>query len=268
MGQALELLSFNDTDAPAAFAAMGNNTGNSNVIRNASANSKIHLLTAWGNATGQAINVRIRSPLMHDNQQGIRLHIRVDTPQPLLDPKMPTRLYPQDTLLIEDQSITADVGTNVHMFSMLVYYEDLPGVAANLVSPEYVLSKREHTMTTENGVTVVGDGSYSGEEAINFELNQFKANTYYALTGYTCSVDGGSIRWRGVATGNLGVGGPAAADDAAGVVNWFVWLSERSGKPCIPVFNSADMDAVLIDATQDEGDANILVTSFFHQLRP
>lgn len=268
MGIALELLSFNDTDAPTAFAAMGNNTGNSNIIRAASATSKVHLLTAWGNATGQAINVRARSPLLHDNQQGLRFHIQVDNVNCLLDPKMPTRLYTQDTLLIESQSIVADAATNVHMFSMLVFYEDLPGISANLVSPEYLMSKRETTMASENTLATTTTGDYGGEEAITIELNQFKANTWYALSGYTCDVNAGTIRYRGVDTGNLGVGGPANADDGFFTMNFFVWLAERSGKPCIPVFNSANAGAVLIDATQDEGGVDVLVTSFYHQLRP
>ena len=268
MGIALELLSFNDTDAPAAFAAMTANTGNSATVRNASANSKILLLTAWGNATGQAINVRVRSPLLHDNQQGLRFHIQVDNPTPLLDPKMPVLLFPQDALLVENQSITADAGTNVHLFSMLVFYEDLPGVAANLVSPDYVMSRRVQEMANENTLATTATGDYGGEEAITAEINQFKANTYYALTGYTSSVMAGAIGFRGVDTGNLRVGGPAHATELALTVNFFTWLSERSGKPCIPAFNSANMAGVLIDATQDEGGADVLVTQFYHQLRP
>ncbi len=267
MPQALELITFNDTDAPAAFAAMGNNTGNSNVIRNASANSKIFMLTCWGMATGQAINVRVRSPLMHDNQQGLRFHIQVNNVAVLQDPKFPEQFFPQDTLLVEDQSIVADGAANVHGFSMLVYYEDLPGVSANLVSPDYLASRTVKKMASENTIATAATGDYSGEEAITAELNQFKANTYYALAGYTCDVTGGSIRWRGVDTGNLGVGGPAEADDPFFTMNFFIWLSERSGKPCIPTFNSANAAAVLIDATQDEGGADILVTSFYHQLR-
>jgi len=265
--QAMELLSFSQTDAPAAFAAMTNCTGNSNVIRNASANSKIHLLTCWGNATGQAVNVRIRSPLMHDNQQGLRFHVQVDGVACLLDPKYPQRLYPQDTLAVEIQSITADLATNVHLFNMLVYYEDLPGISANLITPDYLAAKTESKMSGENTIATTATGDYGGEAAITATLNQYKANTYYALAGYTCSVDAGAIRWRGVDSGNLGVGGPASADDNYFTSNFFVWLSERSGKPCIPVFNSANSAAVLIDATQDEGGADVLVSHFWHQLR-
>lgn len=267
MPQAMELLTFNDTDAPAAFAAMTNNTGNSNIVRNASANSKIHLLTAWGMATGQAVNVRVRSPLMHDNQQGLRFVLLVAQPAVLLDPKIPTELFPQDTLGVEIQSITADAGTNVHVFSMLVYYQDLPGISANLVSPDYVASKTAHKMTGENNIATTATGDYGGEEAITAELNQFKANTYYALTGYTVDLFVATVRWRGVDTGNLGVGGPGAADDPFFTQNFFTWLSERSGKPCIPAFNSANAAAVLVDACQDEAGANIAVTQIFHQLK-
>lgn len=267
MGAALELVSFLDVDAPAAFAAMTNNTGNSNVVRNASANSKIWMLTCWGNATGQAINVRVRSPLMHDNQQGLRFHVQVDNLGVLQSPEYPQQLYPQDALLVEDQSIVADGAANVHMFSMLVYYEDLPGISANLVTPDYVKARYESKMATENTIATTATGDYGGEEAINAELDQFKANRWYALLGYTVSVDGGSVRYRGADVGNLGIGGPAESDDPFFTAFFFSWLSDKSGKPCIPSFNSANRAAVLIDATQDEAGADILVTSMFALLR-
>lgn len=265
MGVALELLSFFDLDAPAAFAAMTNCTGNSNTVRNASANSKVLLLTAWAKAVGAINTFRIRSPLLHDNQQGIRFTTAVSDPAVMLDPSFPTQLFPQDALLIEDQS--ADAGTNIHILSMLVYFEDLPGVAANLVSSDYVRSRGEARMSGENTLALGTAGDYSGEEAINAELDQMKANRYYALLGYTLQPVCGTIRWRGVDTGNLGVGGPGAADDPFFTQNFFVWLSERSGKNCIPVFNSANRAAILIDGVQDEGGVDPTVASQFMLLR-
>lgn len=267
MGKALELVSFYDLDAPAAFAAMTNATGNSNVVRNASANSKIFLLTCWGTATGQAILVRIRSPLMHDNQQALRFQIPVDNQGVLLDPNVPQQLFPQDALLVESQSVVADAATNVHLFSMLLYYEDLPGISANLISPDYLKANYVALMNSENTISTAATGDYGGEVAINATLDQFKANTYYALLGYWPSLEAGSVRYRGVDTGNLGVGGPAEIDDPFFSSRFFIWLSERSGKACIPAFNSANRAAVLVDATQDEGGADPIVTSFFAQLR-
>jgi hypothetical protein len=153
------------------------------------------------------------------------------------------------------------------MFSILLYYTDLPGVAANLVSPDYVNAKTVTGLASENTLATTTNGDYGGEESVTAELNLWKANTYYALVGYTTSIMVGSIRYRGVDTGNLGVGGPGNSTELWLTSQWFIWLSQESGLPCIPVFNSANMASVLIDATQDEGGADNLVTSFWYQLR-
>jgi hypothetical protein len=192
----------------------------------------------------------------------------VDRPQPLINPQYSVPLIPQDTLSVEIQQMTADLGTNVHMFNLLIYYEDLPGVSANLVSPDYVKAKTVTYMTGENTLALDTSGNYSGEEAVTAEINQWKANTYYALLGYTTNIDCGAIRFRGVDTGNLGVGGPGNSLFQEMTSKFFVWLSKESGKACIPAFNSANMAAVLIDGTQDEGGVDPTVTHFWAQLRP
>jgi len=99
-------------------------------------------------------------------------------------------------------------------------------------------------------------------------------NKDYALLGYLVApvagqTDGGAacVRWRGADTGNLGVGGPACDTDPFITMRWFVWLSEQSGLPCIPVFNSANRAGILLDAAQDENGLDILVTSIFAQLK-
>jgi hypothetical protein len=121
-------------------------------------------------------------------------------------------------------------------------------------------------MVSENTIATGTTADWAGEEAITAELNQFKANVNYALMGYTVDVQGGAVRWRGVFSSQFGIGGPADPDDPFFTANFFVWLSERSGKACVPVFNAADAAAVLIDASQDEGGVDLLVTQFFHQL--
>ena len=102
-----------------------------------------------------------------------------------------------------------------------------------------------------------------------------KANTDYALVGYLVSpVAGqtvgecGCVRWRGVDTGNLGVGGPGSDTDRWLTSQWFLWLSERTGLPLVPVFNSANRAGILLDIAQDENGVDVLVTSIFAELKP
>jgi hypothetical protein len=75
------------------------------------------------------------------------------------------------------------------------------------------------------------------------------------------------VRWRGVDTGNLGVGGPGTDLLKELTQKWFIWLSERTGLPCIPVFNSANRAGILLDASQDENGLDVIVNSIFVELK-
>ena len=123
-------------------------------------------------------------------------------------------------------------------------------------------------MGNENTIATGTAGGWSGEEAINAEFDNFKAHTDYALMGYIVSAECLAVRWRGSDTGNLGVGGPGNIAPQFGTNNWFVDLSDRYGMPLIPVFNSANKSAILIDAAQDENGTDVTVTSIFAQLTP
>lgn len=265
MGAALELIGFNDTDLPVAFGALANNTGNSNTIRNAPFERKVYLLTLWVNfaVVGET---RVRSPKLHDNVQGLRFAVQANVPEPLLDPMFKQILIPQDTLVIEGQA--ADAATDVNALFLVLFYEDLPGTQARLGMPEFVKSKMVHVVTVENTLATTATGDWGGEEAINAEFDLLKANTDYALVGYQCQEAGGAIRWRGADVGNLGIGGPASIDEVTLTARWFTWLSERSGLPCIPIFNSANRAGVLIDASQDDTGTDITVNSIFCELKP
>jgi hypothetical protein len=80
------------------------------------------------------------------------------------------------------------------------------------------------------------------------------------------SAECAAVRWLGVDTGNLGVGGPGALESKGLTARWFVALSERFNLPLIPVFNSANKAGILIDAAQDENGADVTVTSIFAEL--
>ena len=265
MGMALELVAAFDLDAAAAFGAMTVATGNSFTIRNAPLNTKVYLATMWFDAA-IAAQVRVRSPRLHDNVQGLRFSVPINDPGPLFSPMVKQILQPQDTLVVEDQA--ADAATDVHQLGMLVYYEDLPGVQARLARPEFVVAHMQHTVTVENTITTTATGDYGGEEALNAEFDLLKANTDYALIGYTVSARCGNVRWRGADTGNLGVGGPGSVDDQSLTSGWFIWLAQMSGLACIPIFNSANRAGILLDATQDDAGADVTVNSILVELKP
>lgn len=262
---ALELITGFVTAPSTTFTAWTLASGNSLTIRNAPLETNIRLLSAWADQQ-TAGNLRIRSPRLHDNVQGIRLLAVASEVEPLLPMYGAQKLISQDTLTIE-QTGSATAG-DIETGAILVYYDQLPGIDARFLSPEDVNQRTVNLVGQENSLATGTTGGYSGEESIVAEFDNFKANTDYALLGYLVSAECASIRWRGTDTGNLGVGGPGNELRKQLTANWFVALSHAFGIPLIPVFNSANKNAILIDAAQDENGTDVIVTSIFAQLAP
>lgn len=270
-GPAMELLTGFVTAPSTAQTALTMATGNSLTIRNAALSSKVNLLTAWTDNQLRGI-LRIKSPKLHDNVQGIRLGVNANIVQPLIDPTFLQPLFPQDTLTV-DLSGSA-TGGDLETACLLVRYDDIPGPSGRFIGLQELKSRGVNEISIENSLATGTGGGYTGEEAINADFDMFKANTDYALVGYLLSpvagqTDGGCacVRWRGVDTGNLGVGGPGTDLLKELTQKWFVWLTERTGFPCIPVFNSANRAGILLDAAQDENGLDVIVNSIFVELK-
>lgn len=270
-GPALELLTGFVTAPDTTQTALTMAAGNSLTIRNAALNSPVKLMSTWVDAQLRGI-LRIRSPKMHDNVQGIRFATIASEVQPLMDCAFPQLLYPQDVLTV-DLSGSA-TGGDIETACLLVRYDDLPGQSARLIDSPTLKQRMVNVVTVENTLTTGTAGGYSGEEALNADFDLLKANTDYALIGYQVSPVAGQtvgecacVRWRGADTGNLGVGGPGTDTDRWLTHRWFAYLSERSGLPCIPVFNSANRAGVLVDAAQDENGLDVIVTSILAELK-
>lgn len=251
--------------APGAGAAWTLATGDSLTLRAGLADRGIWLLNMWGD-NQVAGRIRVTSPQLHDNVEGLQQQVPISIVRPLLPMGFPQRLYPQDTLAV-NQSGSAVAG-DIESGSLLVLYDDLPGANARFIDPAE-LSRRfiEYMVVVNTLATGVG-GGYTGEEAINAEDDQWKANQDYALVGYLVDIECCTIGWRGSDTSNYRVGGPGAEDAAQITANWFVDLSRAHGRALIPVFNAANKGSILIDAVQDENGADVTVSSIFARLAP
>jgi len=265
MGSALEIITGRVVAPGTTFTDWTMAVGDSLTIRNAPLEKRVLLLQAW--ADNQAAGtLRIKSTKLHDNTEGIRLNITPGDPQPLLADGYPQVLVPQDTLTVQHTG-SATAG-DIEQGSLLIWYEDLPGAAARFITPDELKRRMVHVFTVENTLSLGTAGGYSGEEAINAEFDLFKANTDYALLGYIVSVECCSVGWRGSDVGNLRVGGPGDEVNRHITRNWFVRLSQAYGLPLIPVFNSANKSAIMIDGAQDENGADTTVTSIMAELTP
>jgi len=260
---AFELITGFVTAPSTTLTALTMAAGNSLTIRNTNNAGAIGLVQAW--ADNQAAGtLRIMSPRLHDNVQNLRLGVFASEVYPLLPAQPQQLLVSQDTLAASlSGSATA---SDIETACMLIYYESLPGIEARLIDPTELNRRMINLMSVENTLALGTAGGYSGQEAINAEYDQMKANTDYALIGYIVSAECACIRWQGADTGNLGVGGPGHDTNRNVTRSWFLDLSEATGVPLIPVFNSANKNGILIDGAQDENGTDVTVQSIFAEL--
>lgn len=265
MGQGLELITGYTAAPGATVTALTVSAGNSFTVRNARLDSKVRLLQAWAKSQTAGI-LRIRSPNLHDGVQGIRLNTVVSEVKPLLPYQLAQPLVPQDDLTVEMTGSV--VGGDLEWGALLVHYEDLPGIEGRYIDAPTLMQRMVNIFTVSNAITAGAGGSYTGEEAITAEYDQWKAGRDYALLGYLVTAECAAVRWRGVDTGNLGVGGPGDELGADVTRSWFVDLARKHGAKMIPVFNAANKDGILVDVAQDEDATAVTVTTILGELSP
>jgi len=88
------------------------------------------------------------------------------------------------------------------------------------------------------------------------------------LLGYRVDVRCTVVRWLGIDTGNLGVGGPGEPSIGDVTANWFALHAINQNLPLIPVFNSANKFGITTDIMQDQAAAVVTLTSIMVELAP
>lgn len=260
---ALELISGRFPASAAADSDITMASGDSLTIRNAAQDSNIWLVQVWGDSD-QDTEVRIRSPMLHDNVDGIRLKVEAGQIDPLLPDFVIQRLFPQDTLTVNNADAIGS--TNFLTYHMLVYYENLPGIDARFIDLQTLREKARHVTVIRNSLALTASSNYTGAEAINADVDLLRANTDYAILGYLVDTPIGAVRYRGVDFGSLGIGGPGNVMDRDMTANWFLKLTGFTGIPLIPVFNSANKAGVQIDGLMGETGGTVEVSTIVAQL--
>ena len=260
-GIGLEVISGAATAPGATLTAWTLATGDSLQIRSANVTAKTAIISAW--AFNQVAGVmRIRSPRLHDNVQGMRFRVSATDSEPLFpnsgDGGFMQPVIPQD-LLIAEQSGSGVAG-QIEGGSFLVYYQDLPSINGRFTDWPTLQKNGVNLMGQEVSITTGTTVAYTGSVAINSTNDNFKANTDYALLGAIVDTRVLTVRVKGIDTGNLGVGIPGEPTQRHVGSNWFLRLSLSTGLPCIPVFNSQNKAAILVDAFGNQAAITTVVT--------
>ncbi len=263
MGKGLEVLGGQVTAPGTTLTAWTMNSGNSLTIRNGAVGSDIKLINMWTKNQTDGI-LRVKSPMMHDNVQGYRAQAQSAISQSVWPVGYGQNLKPQDILSAE-QTGSATAG-DIEIGALLVYYDNLPGIDSRLIGTAELKGRMLNMLTVQNTLATGTSGGWSGEEAINADFDVLKANTDYAILGYVVETLAGSVRWRGADLGNLGVGGPCDPNNNDYQARYFVNLTEKTGIDLIPVFNSANKGALLMDSHQDENGTDVIVSTILAEL--
>lgn len=240
MGTALELVAGRAVNPGATPTALTADTGNTFAVRAFSPATPAFLEDVWAHEATPGI-IRVRSPRMHDNVQGLRLRVPLVTAVALMPDEAKQVLYPQDQLVVE---ITGG-GAETDVAVLQVYYSDLPGTSARLALWEQVAPRILSILTNEvavAGAATVGD--WSGGTPLNTTFDLLKANVDYAVLGYEVSASVAAVALSGPDTGNLRVGGPGTTDPLE-TRDYFVRQSRAMGTPHIPIINAANKGATL-----------------------
>lgn len=263
VGVALDLVSGFVTAPGATLTGLTMAAGDSLTVRQAQNAKNIRLLNFWG-TNKVAGAVRVRSPRMHDNIQGIRALTLVGNGMPLMPWAWTQPLYSQDNLIVE-QSGSA-VGGAIEQTSMLVYYDAIDGSSGAFISPDEVRKRGVNMMTVRTTHAFGAGGGYTGQVALNSTDDNGKMGKSYAILGYKVSAQCGAIAYRGVDTGNLRAGGPGIITNQDITESWFMKLSNMYQLPLVPVINWANKAGIFVDGTQDDGAAAVTLQTYLVEL--
>jgi hypothetical protein len=265
MGTAIDTISGFVTAPGATLTGWTPGLGDTLQIRNSNPAKRTLLLEIWAH-NQSAGTLRVRSPKLHDNVQGIRANVvpaQVDFWLPFPISQL---LYPQD-ILIAEQSGSATAG-QIESGGMLVYYEDLPGVAGRFIDGPGLQKRGVNVVNVELALTPGALGGYSGQLALNAQFDLLQANTDYAVVGYVVSARCATVAVRGPDTGNLRCSGPGEPGKKDQTCEWFWKLSQWTGIPLCPIINSANKGGTFTDCVQNQAATAVTVNWIMVQLAP
>lgn len=220
-----------------ATAAAGDSLG----VRSFKDSGFARLENVYLQGTTPPRRVRLLSPRLHDNVTGISFQALENPTEFLLPGELTQPLYSSDVLIAQmDAAASSDT-----VAALFTYYSDLPGIAADLRTWDQIKGRILDIKTIEVDVTSSATIGAWSDTVITTTENQLKANYEYALLGVEESAVVLCVGLKGVATGNLRVCAPGASPTLR-LTDYFVYMTQQTGLPHIPVFQANDRAATFV----------------------
>jgi hypothetical protein len=224
---------------PIALAATG---GDSLTIRSTNGQSKGHIeaIICASNAAGQKF--RITSPLLHDNVTGLTIFSNENPSPYLLPAEISVDVNSQDTILAYGACAAA---TTITM-GIVVAYDDLRGAQADLYRWSDISPNVKSIKAIEVSLGAIAVGAWT-DTLVTATENQLHADSSYAVLGYDTNVGVDIVGVKGIATSNLRMCGPGPGS-SLDISSYFIYQSEQSNRPYIPVFQANDRNSFYVSA--------------------
>lgn len=262
MGMALDTVGGRVTNPSTTITAYTPNTNDGFNVRAFNLGDLAAVISVWGLGATAGIQ-QLRSPRLHDTTRGMRHKLLAGDSRPVYSRGAIQPLYPQDTLTFEASGGASETDSG----AFLAFYQNLPGVSANLITLEQMRSRFVNYTTVETTHTTGATlGDWSGSVAINTAPYLLKANTDYAVLGFDTDTTITSVAISGPDTGNLRCGSPGTSIRTA-TREWFSDLNRWTGLPTIPVINAANGGGTFIWVQHNASSATVVVDTLLVELR-
>jgi hypothetical protein len=209
-------------------------TGSTFNVRNFPFTARAGLVDMWSKGAASQM-IRVRSPKLADNVQGIRVNGAAGLNGFMLNRSTPQFLIPQDSLIVELNGTAAAVDGA----AIQTYYDDLSGAAPVLKSPADIMGTYEYQDSWVVACTSSATAGNINLTPLTTTYDVSLANTWYAVLGYVVDVSCLAVGISGADLSNLNVMGPGDIAPFR-TSSYFADLSLEIGKPAIPCFNTAN----------------------------
>lgn len=242
MGVAIDtILGTHAGAASTAFSGITRATGTPSTVRNFSQANWAQLtqiIVGSGTLPGA---VRIKSPLLVTNVNGITAWFDQNPGTWFLPPTAGQKVYPGDTLTVAVAGTTAAHYTVAYS----IYYQTLPGASARLFNPGTVLGNIAYIKPIHIAVTASTTIGHWKTTKLTTTEKLLRPKSTYAILGYISTAALTFVGVKGTFTSNFRVGGPGTVTMWT-TTRFFVNLSNLHGLPHIPVFSATTQTAITV----------------------
>lgn len=235
-------------------------SGDSNTVRYFQPPDRAYLdlITRMGTTAGFA---QVASPAMHDAVTGIRVTPGESPSVFALPGQAGQPMVPGDTL-----SLTVSGGAaETDVMALHMYYSNAPGFDARLHLPGDIEGNIQNIKTQRVAVTSSATIGAWSDTLVGTTENLLVAGRDYAVLGYLTSTALAVIGVKGGDTGNLRTCGPGATLEFP-TSQFFVYMSEKTGRPYIPVFNQQNVNNTFVSVAAATASVASTVTLVLAEL--